>query len=141
MHVEVSDMVIVLGVIGADVHAVGIRVLESALVENGFQVINLGVLNAQKDFIEAAIETNADAILVSSMYGHAELDCEGFWEKCQESGLEDMLLYIGGNLKVGQENFSEVEQRFKKMGFIRVAPPETDPKKVVQWLKEDITYR
>ena len=68
---------VVLGVIGADVHAVGNKILEIALTEAGFHVVNLGVLVSQKEFVEAALETNADAILVSSLYGHAEIDARG----------------------------------------------------------------
>ena len=36
---------IVLGVIGADVHAVGNKILEMVLKEAGFEVINLGAVS------------------------------------------------------------------------------------------------
>ena len=68
---------IVTGVIGADVHAVGNKILTYALEQAGFNVVNLGVMVAQEEYIEAAIETKADAILVSSLYGHGEIDCNG----------------------------------------------------------------
>ena len=58
---------IVTGVIGADVHAVGNKILTYALEEAGFKMVNLGVMVTQEEFIEAAVETNADAILVSSL--------------------------------------------------------------------------
>ena len=87
---------LVLGVIGADVHAVGNRILDFAFSQAGFEVDNLGVMVSQEEFIDAAIETNADAIIVSSLYGHGELDCRGFRDKCIESGLGNILLYIGG---------------------------------------------
>ena len=57
---------LVIGVIGADVHAVGNAILNRALVDAGFEVTNLGVLVPQEEFIQAAVETGADAILVSS---------------------------------------------------------------------------
>lgn len=65
---------VVLGVIGADVHAVGNRILEMSLRQAGFKVVNLGVMVSQEEFINAAIESDAAAILVSSLYGHGELD-------------------------------------------------------------------
>ena len=68
---------IVIGVIGADVHAVGNRIIDYAFTQAGFNVINLGVMVSQKEFIDAAIETSAKAIIVSSLYGHGELDCRG----------------------------------------------------------------
>ena len=98
---------LVIGVIGADVHAVGIRILDFAFTQAGFEVINLGVMVSQDEFINAAIETNADAIIVSSLYGHGELDCRGMRDKCIEAGIGDILLYIGGNIVVGKQKFED----------------------------------
>ncbi|PMQ02505.1 MAG: methylaspartate mutase subunit S [Dictyoglomus sp. NZ13-RE01] len=133
-----GEKTIVLGVIGADVHAVGLRVLDYALRNAGFDVVNIGVLSSQEDFIKAALETGARAILVSSLYGHAELDCQGFKEKLIEAGLENIILYIGGNLGVGQKDWKEVEEKFKQLGFHRVYPPKTLPDEVIEDLKKDL---
>ena len=116
---------IVTGVIGADVHAVGNKILTYALEHAGFNVVNLGVMVSQEEYIEAAIETKADAILVSSLYGHGEIDCNGLREKCNEAGLKDIPLLAGGNLVVGKQNFEDVEKRFAAMGFTKVYPPGT----------------
>lgn len=129
---------LVIGVIGADVHAVGINILQHAFEEAGFEVVNLGVMVSQEEYIAAAIETNADAILVSSLYGHGELDCRGLRDKCDESGLKDILLYVGGNIVVGKQPFDEVEKRFKAMGFDRVFGPGTAPETTVAALYEDL---
>lgn len=129
---------LVIGVIGADVHAVGISILQHAFEEAGFEVVNLGVMVSQEEYIAAAIETNADAILVSSLYGHGELDCRGLRDKCDESGLKDILLYVGGNIVVGKQPFDEVEKRFKAMGFDRVFRPGTAPETTVAALYEDL---
>ena len=129
---------LVLGVIGADVHAVGNRILDYAYTQAGFKVVNIGVLASQEEFIRAAIETAASVILVSSLYGHGELDCRGLREKCQESGIGDILLYVGGNLVVGKQEFSEVEKRFLDMGFNRVYPPGTMPEVAIADLKKDL---
>ena len=116
---------IVTGVIGADVHAVGNKILTYALEQAGFNVVNLGVMVSQEEYIEAAIETKADAILVSSLYGHGEIDFNGLREKCNEAGLKDIPLLAGGNLVVGKQNFEDVEKRFTAMGFTKVYPPGT----------------
>ena len=128
---------LVIGVIGADVHAVGIQILAHAFEAAGFDVTNLGVMVSQEEYIDAAVETDADAILVSSLYGHGELDCRGLREKCKEAGLNDILLYVGGNIVVGKQPFDEVEVRFKKMGFDRVFGPGTPPEETIEALKED----
>jgi methylaspartate mutase sigma subunit len=127
---------IVTGVIGADVHAVGNRILAFALEEAGFNVVNLGVMVTQEEFIAAAVETNASAIVVSSLYGHGEIDCQGLRAKCDEAGLKAIPLLIGGNLVVGKQDFSEVEQRFKGMGFTRVYPPGTAVETAIAALRE-----
>lgn len=129
---------VILGVIGADVHAVGNKILAYAFEEAGFEVVNLGVMVDQEEFIGAAIETNADAILVSSLYGHGELDCRGLREKCIEAGIDEILLYAGGNLVVGKAPFGEVKQKFLDMGFNRVYPPGTDPYSGIADMKEDL---
>ncbi|GAA0123769.1 MAG: methylaspartate mutase subunit S [Clostridium argentinense] len=129
---------LVLGVIGADCHAVGNKILDYALTEAGFNVENIGVLSPQEDFINAAVETNADAIIVSSLYGHGEIDCRGLREKCDEAGLKGILLYVGGNIVVGKQNWEEVQARFKAMGFDRVYPPGTTLETTIHDLKEDL---
>ena len=84
---EERKKVLIIGVIGADVHAVGNKILYHAFTEAGFDVVNLGVMVSQEEYIEAAIEADADAIVVSSLYGQGELDCRGMREKCDEAGL------------------------------------------------------
>jgi len=132
---------IVTGVIGSDCHAVGNKIIEKVFSEAGFNVINLGVMVNQDEFIDAAIESNARAILVSSLYGQGELDCEGLREKCIERGLENIILYVGGNLVVGKHDFKEVEEKFKKMGYDRVFGPDADLNNAVSLLKKDIEER
>jgi len=129
---------LVLGVIGADVHAVGNQILNYAFRDAGFHVVNLGVMVSQEEFIEAAIESAADAIVVSSLYGHGELDCQGFREKCDEAGLRGILLYVGGNIVVGKQPFTEVEKRFLDMGFDRVFGPGTTPEAGIAALRSDL---
>ena len=131
-----NQKTIVTGVIGADVHAVGNKILTYALEQAGFKVINLGVMVSQEEYIEAALETNADAILVSSLYGHGEIDCNGLREKCDEAGLKDIPLLAGGNLVVGKQNFEDVEKRFKEMGFTKAYPPGTDLETTIHDLNE-----
>ena len=127
---------IVIGVIGADVHSVGNKIIEYVLKGEGYNVVNIGVLSSQEDFINAAIETNADMILVSSLYGHGEIDCQGMREKCIEAGIGDIPLFVGGNIVVGKQDFNEVEKRFIKMGLNKAYPPGTPIEKTLPDIKE-----
>jgi methylaspartate mutase sigma subunit len=129
---------IVIGVIGADVHAVGNKIIEFTLANAGYNVVNIGVLSSQEDFINAAIETDAKLILVSSLYGHGELDCRGMRDKCIEAGIGEIILYVGGNIVVGKQDFTQVKERFLQMGFNRVYPPGTPIEDALGDIKTDL---
>ena len=132
---------VILGVIGSDCHAVGNKILERIFTEGGFHVVNLGIMVSQREFIDAAIETNARAILISSLYGQGELDCQGMRDQCIEMGLDDIILYVGGNLVIGKTDFGIIERKYKEMGYDRVFKPEDDLQEVVSLLKNDVAYK
>ena len=130
---------IITGTVGMDAHVIGTKIVSRTLRDAGFNVVELGMQVTPEEFINVAQETNADAILMSSLYGMAELDLKGFNEKRMEAGLGDILLYIGGNLIIGRYDPKEVEPRFKELGFDRVYPPETDIVAVIESdLKADL---
>ncbi len=129
---------IITGTVGMDAHVIGTKILSRAFREAGFNVVELGIMTPPEEFIQVAVETNADAILMSSLYGMAELDLRGFKEKCVEAGLNDVLLYIGGILGVGKHDFKDDEVKFKALGFDRVYPPEADLKAAIADLWGDL---
>ena len=132
---------VVIGTIGADAHMIGGWVLEKAFKEAGFTVAFLGAVVPQQEFINAAIEIDADAILVSSMYGMGVLDCEGLRDKCIEAGLDDIILYVGGTVAAPielEKNWPEIERRFREMGFDRAFPNTCSAAEAVQALKTDL---
>jgi methylaspartate mutase sigma subunit len=133
---KTKSATLIIGVIGEDVHVVGIRILEYALSDAGFKVVSLGAQVSQEEFIEAAVETKADAILVSSFSGHAESLANGFREKCEEAGLDNIVLLIGGYLLLEQKPWEEVEKKYIQMGFNGVYPPNTTPTRVVEDLRQ-----
>lgn len=132
---------VVTGTVGNDAHVIGTKILSRVLREEGFTVVELGILTPPDEFINAAIESDADAILMSSLYGMAELDVVDFKAKCVEAGLEDVLLYIGGNLGVGRHDFADDEKKFLAFGFDRVYPQETDIKEAIEHLRSDLAAK
>jgi methylaspartate mutase sigma subunit len=131
----------VLGVLGVDTHVVGNKIMAHALENAGFRVVNIGTFSSQQDFIRAAIESAADAILVGSLCGHGEMECRNFRNNCMEAGIGDIHLVVGGNLVVGKQEWEDVEKRFMEMGFNRVYPPGISPKRVIEDLKKDLKIR
>lgn len=135
------NMAVVIGTIGMDAHMIGGWVLQKAFMAAGFKVAFLGAVVPQEEFINAAIEIDADAILVSSMYGMGLLDCEGMRDKCVEAGLKDIILYAGGTVAAPRElekNWPEIERRFHNIGFNRVFPNTTTAEQAVEALKTDL---
>ncbi len=129
---------VITGTVGVDSHVIGTKIVSKVLREYGFNVVALGAKTSADEFIKAAQETNADAIIMSSLYGMAEIDLKGFGDKCHEAGIGDTILYIGGILGVGMRDFKEDERTFKKLGFDRVYPPESDIKKCIKDLYSDL---
>ena len=129
---------VVVGTIIPDAHVIGSRILEYTLTDAGFHPVFLGALTSQEEFIDAAIETKASAIWVSSLCGTGIIDCEGLREKCDEAGLQDVKLYAGGMLTSTDERWESIEKRFNEIGFDRVYPPGTPAEKPIAYLKKDL---
>ena len=133
---------VVTGVIGDDVHVIGIRLMEYALRQNGFTVVSLGPLAQQKEFIETAIETAADALFISSLNGHAELHIPGLRGACVEAGIGDILIYAGGQLTIRRPDWEQVRKRFvDELKLDRVYPPDVGPDVPIRDLESDISAR
>lgn len=133
-----GTLTVITGVIGSDGHSIGSWLVGHTLAEAGLKVVRLGSMVQQADFIKAAVETNADAILVTSVYGQGYLDCQGLRQKCDEAGLKNIVIYVGGQLVVGSEDWPTVEKKFKALGINRVYPPRTLPTLAIEHLKEDL---
>ena len=52
-----------------------------------------------------------------------------------------MLIYVGGNLVVGKQDWPDVERRFLAMGFDRAFPPNTRADEVIGMLNADFAAR
>lgn len=133
---------VITGVIGDDVHVIGIRLMEDALRQSGFTVVSLGPLAAPKEFIDAAIETAADALFISSLNGHAELYLPGIRGACIEAGIGDILIYAGGQLTIRRPDWAEVERHFVgELGLSRVYDGGTSPDVPIRDLEQDLAAR
>ena len=129
---------VVLGVIGDDIHIVANRLLEIALSESGFEPYNLHSSNKPEAFVAACLETEAHAVLVSSINGEAEYWCADFRKRFEAAGMTDVVLYIGGNLTIGYRDEAEVVSFFKACGFDRVFCNKTNLAEAVRLLAEDL---
>lgn len=130
---------IVTGVAGDDIHVMGLRLVEHALKAAGANVVSLGVMTPIQEFVDAAVETAADAVVLSSSNGHAAISCDGIRDAFVEGGVGHVPLYIGGNLKVGRAvSHDEVEAQFTALGFDRVFPPNADLAEAIAAIADDL---
>lgn len=135
-----ADRTIVTGVVGDDIHVMGIRLVEHALRSAGANVVSLGVMTPVKEFVDAAVETAADAVVISSSNGHAAISCDGIHDAFAEAGLGELPLYIGGNLRVGAKSgtHEEVVEQFTALGFTRVFEPNASLDESLQLIADDL---
>ncbi len=110
---------LIIGVIGNDIHVVANRVLARGLRQAKYDVCNLGVSALPHDFIAAAVEHEADAVIISSINGEGETWVHELRQSFNNLGRHSILLYIGGNLAIGDHPREEVESSYLKLGFDR----------------------
>lgn len=111
-------MKVVTGVVGNDIHVVANRLMDLSLNARGFEVFNLGVNTYLEEFFDAAVETGADIILISSLNGEAEgWSREVKLLKAKYKNLDDVIMMIGGNLTVGTGTAEDIIPRYRNYGF------------------------
>ena len=111
-------MKVVTGVVGNDIHVVANRLIDLSLQARGYKVFNLGVNTHLEEFFDAAVETGADVLVISSLNGEAEgWGREVQLLKASYKTMDDLVMMIGGNLVVGSGNTEDIEARYKNYGF------------------------
>ena len=111
-------MKVVTGVVGNDIHVGANRLIDLSLQARGYEVFNLGVNTHLEEFFDAAVETGAEVLMISSLNGEAEgWGREVKLLKAQYKTLDDLIMMIGGNLVVGSGNTADIVARYKNYGF------------------------
>ncbi|NLY54596.1 MAG: LuxR family transcriptional regulator [Firmicutes bacterium] len=103
-------LTVVAATIGEDEHSVGMReiidIKHGGLEGFGIRCIYLGTSVPVQKVIDAAIETAADAILVSTIITHADvhrLNMRRLHELCVEKGVRERFILVGGGTQVNNE--------------------------------------
>jgi methylaspartate mutase sigma subunit len=113
-----TNMKVVTGVVGNDIHVVANRLIDLSLKARGYEVYNLGVNTHLEEFFDAVVETGAEVLMISSLNGEAEgWGREVKLLKSRYKNLDDVIMMIGGNLVVGSGNTEDIVARYKKYGF------------------------
>ena len=134
-----ANHTIIIGVIGNDIHVVANRILARSLRQEGYEVCNLGVNAAPSDFFAAAKEFEADAVVVSSVNGEGEAWVKGLPQMISDYLGDDVLLYVGGNLSMGNSPRENIEKRYLEIGFDRAYHRPPNLNILLADLKKDLS--
>jgi D-ornithine 4,5-aminomutase subunit beta len=109
---EISDwpFKIIAGTVGEDEHSVGLReiidIKHGGIEKFGFECIYLGTSVALSKLVDAAIETSADAILISTIISHDDVhykNMKKLHDICIEKGVRDRVILVAGGTQVTPE--------------------------------------
>lgn len=106
-EIKKYPMKIIAGTLGSDEHSVGLReiidIKHGGIEKYGIESINLGTSVPVEKIIDAAIESNADAILASTIISHDNVHYKNLKKLCdtaEEKGVRDKLIILGGGTQV-----------------------------------------
>ncbi len=109
-YVDENPMNVVAATVGKDEHSVGMReiidIKHGGIEKYGFNVIYLGTSVSISKVINAAIEVNADAILISTIITHNDVHRENMkklHDLCIEKGIRDDIILISGGTQVNND--------------------------------------
>jgi len=108
--VKKHPMVIVAGTVGEDEHSVGLReiidIKHGGIEKYGIMCEYLGTSVPIQKLVDAAVELNADAILMSTIISHDEIhykNMKRIHEYAIERGIRDKIIIIAGGTQVTPE--------------------------------------
>jgi methylmalonyl-CoA mutase C-terminal domain/subunit len=117
---------------GLDGHDRGAKVIARALRDAGMEVIYTGIRQTPAMIVEAAIQEDADAILLSILSGAHMALFPKIMELLREQGAEDILVVAGGILP--DEDIPAIEALGIKGNF----GPGTSTQEIVQFVRAHV---
>lgn len=109
-YVSNNPMTIIAGTVGEDEHSVGLReiidIKHGGIEKYGINCIYLGTSVPITKLVDAAIEANADAILMSTIISHDDVHYKNMkktHEYAMEKGVRDKIIIIAGGTQVTPE--------------------------------------
>lgn len=109
-YVKENKLKIVAATVGEDEHSVGLReiidIKHGGIEKYGFKVTYLGTSVPINKVVDAAVETNADVIMISTIISHNDVHRQNMQklnDLCIERGLRDDVILIGGGTQVTDE--------------------------------------
>ncbi len=117
---------------GLDGHDRGIKVLASALMDAGMEVIYTGLRQTPEQIVEAAIQEDVDVIAMSILSGAHDYHFPRVMELLRERGVNDILVLGGGIIP------DEDIPKLKECGIAEIFGPGTNTKDVAKFIEEHV---
>ncbi|MDY6855013.1 MAG: cobalamin B12-binding domain-containing protein [Thermodesulfobacteriota bacterium] len=118
---------------GLDGHDRGAKVIARALRDSGMEVIYTGIRQTPEQIVEASLQEDVDALLLSILSGAHGFLFPRIMELLQEKGLGGVLV-IGGGI-IPEDDIPEL----KALGISAVFGPGTLTSTIIDFIKENIS--
>ncbi len=99
---------VVIGTVKGDLHDIGKNLVKLMLESKGFEVIDAGVDVSAEQFVEKAIENDADIISCSALLTTTMLEMRRVVEVATEKGIRDRVKIMIGGAPVTQKYCTEI---------------------------------
>jgi len=117
---------------GLDGHDRGAKVIARALRDAGMEVIYTGIRQTPEMIVEAAIQEDVDAVLMSILSGAHMAIFPRVMELFKQNGVDDVLVAAGGILP------DEDIPTIKALGIKGCFGPGTSTEEIIQFVRDNI---
>jgi methylmalonyl-CoA mutase C-terminal domain/subunit len=118
---------------GLDGHDRGIKVIASAMMDAGMEVIYTGLRQSPEQIVETAIQEDVDVIALSILSGAHDFLFPRIMELLKERGVDDVMV-IGGGI-IPEEDVPGL----KKIGIAEIFGPGTYTDDIVTYIKNNLS--
>jgi len=117
---------------GLDGHDRGVKVVASALMDGGMEVVYTGLRQTPSQIVESAIQEDVDVIALSILSGAHDYLFPKVMELLGEKGVDDILV-IGGGI-IPDEDIPAL----KEAGIAEVFGPGTTTTQIIDYIRENV---
>ena len=117
---------------GLDGHDRGIKVLASALMDAGMEVIYTGLRQTPRQIVDAAIQEDVDVIAMSILSGAHDYLFPRVMALLKEKDVDDVLVLGGGIIP------DEDIPALKECGIAEIFGPGTHTEEIIRYIQEHV---
>ena len=117
---------------GLDGHDRGIKVLASALMDAGMEVIYTGLRQTPRQIVDAAIQEGVDVIAMSILSGAHDYLFPKVMALLKEKEVDDVLVLGGGIIP------DEDIPALKECGISEIFGPGTHTEEIIRYIQEQV---